>query len=249
MRQKLVAGNWKMNPSRADARRLLLELREYLPASLSEQCLVLPPALYVPMAAEILAGSSIRWGAQNVWTTDSGAFTGEHAAVMFRDFGCTHILVGHSERRRLFHESEKNVAEKFHHVKERGMIPVLCVGETLEERDKGLAEQVLARQIESVAAYGSESFSGCIVAYEPVWAIGTGKTASPAEAQAAHALIRRVVESCNARDAAALTIVYGGSVTANNAAALFSMPDVDGGLVGGASLDVHQFVEIVKCIN
>ena len=168
---------------------------------------------------------------------------------MFKEFGVKMILVGHSERRHILHESEKFVAEKFHHVKDHDMIPVLCVGETLEQREKGLTEAVIAQQLAAVQLDNRMVFNQCIIAYEPVWAIGTGQTATPEQAQEAHAFIRSWVEEREKENAASLSILYGGSVNEKNAKSLFSMPDVDGGLVGGASLDAKQFVEIVKCIN
>ena len=168
---------------------------------------------------------------------------------MLKEFNCEYVLVGHSERRHYFKEDENFVAQKFHHVKEHGMIPVLCVGETLKEREEGQTEQVIAKQLLAVKEKAENCFSDCVVAYEPVWAIGTGKTASPEQAQEVHQYIRNLVAKVNTSDADRLSILYGGSVNENNALELFAMPDVDGGLVGGASLNAKQFLEIVKCIN
>ena len=247
MRQRIVMGNWKMNGNSATITDLLLELQELLPA-LSVECAVFPPAVYLPLVQSLLLDSPIRWGAQNVYPLNQGAFTGEVSGPMLMDYGCRYVLVGHSERRHVFHENENFVADKFHHVKDHGMIPVLCVGETENEREQGLTEQVLTQQLLAVTHVGHHYFKNCVIAYEPVWAIGTGKTASPEQAQAVHAFIRRVVTNVS-QAACDVPIVYGGSVNEHNASALFAMPDVDGGLVGGASLHARQFVEIVKCIN
>lgn len=249
MRQTMVMGNWKMNGRLNQVNSLLHELLD-TPSQLTETvCVIFPPAVYLPMAEKILAHSHIKLGAQNVYPAEAGAFTGELSASMLSDFGCRYVLVGHSERRHLFHEDEKFVAEKFHHVKDHDMIPVLCLGETLDEREKGLTEAVLARQLLAVTENRSNIFKNCVVAYEPVWAIGTGRTASPEEAQETHAFIRNLVAEINENDARQLTIIYGGSVNQQNARSLFAMPDVDGGLVGGASLDAQQFLEILKCIK
>ncbi|WP_019215902.1 triose-phosphate isomerase [Legionella tunisiensis] len=250
MRKKIVAGNWKMN-GRYDQVKLLLQQLLTLTQgeALEAQCVVMPPAIYLPLVKEYLQGSDISWGAQNVYPKDAGAFTGELSGPMLADYACQYVLVGHSERRRLFNEDEKFVADKFHHVKEHGMIPVLCVGETIAEREQGLTQEVLARQLLAVTSVGKQCFSGCVVAYEPVWAIGTGKTASPEQVQEVHSAIRTLVAEFDTDDAKNLAIVYGGSVNEKNAHSLFAMPDVDGGLVGGASLNAQQFVDILKCIN
>ena len=195
----------------------------------------------------LLDRSAIACGAQNIYPCDAGAYTGELSAPMLGDYNCTYVLVGHSERRRLFGESEKFIAEKFHYIKEHAMIPILCVGETLVERNNGLTEQVLAQQLRTVVQ-NQHNFEHCVVAYEPVWAIGTGLTASPEQAQSVHAFIRSVLASFDANAAQNIPIVYGGSVNGQNAAALFAMPDVDGGLVGASSLHAQQFVDIIKCI-
>ena len=249
MRQTIVMGNWKMNGRLSTVTSLLNELLDTLPQPAEIECVVFPPAVYLPLAETILAHSPITLGAQNVYPAEAGAYTGELSAPMLRDFGCRYVLVGHSERRHLFHEDEKFVAEKFHHVKDHDMIPVLCIGETLDEREKGLTEVVLTRQLLAITESRSHSFENCVVAYEPVWAIGTGRTASPDQAQEAHAFIRGLVAKIDENDAKKLTIIYGGSVNPQNARSLFAMPDVDGGLVGGASLNAQQFLEILKCIK
>lgn len=249
MRQQLVMGNWKMNGTRATIHSLLNELKLIFPTDITCGCVVFPPSIYLPLVHDLLENTPIQWGAQNVFSKNNGAYTGEHAAPMLKDYDCSYVLVGHSERRQIFHEDVKFVAEKFHQVKDHDMIPVLCVGETLAEREKGLTESVLESQISAVFRDSLTDFQQCVVAYEPVWAIGTGKTASPEEAEAVHAFIRTMIAKHNPDDAKSLPIIYGGSVNENNARALFSMPNVDGGLVGGASLQAQQFLEIVKCIN
>jgi triosephosphate isomerase (TIM) len=249
MRKKIIAGNWKMNGRLASIELLLKELCESLPKETAGTCIVLPPAIYIPMVSSYLAGQSIQWGAQNVYPKDAGAFTGELSAPMLQDYRCGYVLVGHSERRSLFAESEKFIADKFHHVKEHDMIPILCVGETLKEREEGRTEHVIESQLRAVAEHGHHAFSNCIIAYEPVWAIGTGLTATPEQVQSVHAMIRAVIAESSENDAKTVSLLYGGSVNEKNAEALFAMPDVDGGLIGGASLNARQFVEIVKCIN
>lgn len=247
MRHKIVAGNWKMNGQIQQVMQLADQLKVGLTSEVST--IVFPPAVYLPLVNELLQGTKIHIGAQNVYPKDFGAYTGELSAPMLKEFNCQYVLVGHSERRQFFQEDENFVAQKFHHVKDHGMIPVLCVGETLIEREKGQTEQIIAKQLLAIVQEKENSFRGCIVAYEPVWAIGTGKTASPEQAQDVHQFIRSWVAEQNKEDAQRLPILYGGSVNENNASSLFTMPDVDGGLVGGASLNAKQFLEIVKCIN
>lgn len=249
MRHKIIAGNWKMNGQLQQVIQLTTELLELLDFDTNTQVVVMPPAIYIPQVNDLLAMSAVHVGAQNVYPKNSGAYTGELSAPMLKDFNCRYVLVGHSERRHCFHEDENFVAQKFHHAKEHDIIPVLCVGETLEEREKGLTEQIIAKQILAVSGHDKTCFQNCVVAYEPVWAIGTGKTALPEQAQEVHQFIRRLIAEINSNDAERLPLLYGGSVNENNARALFAMPDVDGGLVGGASLNAKQFVEIIKCIN
>ena len=249
MRQKLVVGNWKMHGQMSQVIQLINQLIDGVPAALGSQVVVLPPAIYIPLVKELLVRCAISLGAQNVYPKDFGAYTGEISAPMLNDFNCRYVLVGHSERRQLFCEDENFVAQKFHHVKNHGMIPVLCVGETLEQREKGQTKQVIATQLRAIKEYAADCYQNCIIAYEPIWAIGTGKTASPELVQEVHQYIRSLVAESNSDDAEKMTLLYGGSVNEGNARALFSMPDVDGGLVGGASLNAKQFLEIVKCIN
>ncbi|KTD34759.1 triosephosphate isomerase [Legionella moravica] len=249
MRRKIVAGNWKMNGRLELVVQLTNQLKDQITSDSCVETVIMPPSIYLSLIKEILGESPIKTGAQNVYPKDAGAYTGELSAPMIKEFGCRYVLVGHSERRQYFHEDENFVAQKFHHVKDHGMIPVLCVGETLIEREKGQTEQVIARQLHAVSENNKQCFSDCVIAYEPVWAIGTGNTATPEQAQEVHQFIREVVADVNNSDAERLTLLYGGSVNENNAKALFAMPDIDGGLVGGASLNAKQFVEIVKCIN
>jgi len=249
MRRKLVAGNWKMNGHLEQVIQLTNAIKESVDSNAKVQTVVFPPSLYIPIVSDLLTNSNVAVGAQNVYPSDSGAFTGELSVTMLDDFHCRYVLVGHSERRQLFNEDENFVAQKFHHVKDHGMIPVLCVGETLIEREKGQTEQVIAKQLLAVSESNKNCFKDCIVAYEPVWAIGTGKTATPEQAQEVHRFIRDSIALLDESSANSLSILYGGSVNENNARALFAMPDIDGGLVGGASLNAKQFLEIVKCIN
>lgn len=249
MRQKIVMGNWKMNGRLAQVKELLETLCAHYHAAIGTECVVFPPAIYLSLTKDLLSNSPILWGAQNVYTQDFGAYTGEISAPMLSDFDCRYVLVGHSERRHLFAEDEKFITEKFHQVKEHDMIPVLCVGETLAEREQGLTKDVLKRQLCKIAELGKDAFKRCVVAYEPVWAIGTGITATPEQAQSVHKFIRDLVAEYDEACANKLPILYGGSVNEHNAQALFAMPDIDGGLVGGASLNARQFLEILKCIN
>lgn len=249
MREKLVAGNWKMNGHMDQVIQLCSDLKKSVDCKTDTKIVVIPPAIYIPLVKELFEDCPIFLGAQNVYPKDCGAFTGELSAPMLTDFNCRYVLVGHSERRHLFHEDENFVAQKFHHVKDHGMIPVLCVGETLIERQSGQTEQVIAKQLLAVTKEYADCFRDCVVAYEPVWAIGTGQTASPEQAQEIHQFIRTWVAKHNESDAACLSILYGGSVNEKNASALFAMPDIDGGLVGGASLNAKQFLDIVQCIN
>ncbi|MCC5792004.1 MAG: triose-phosphate isomerase [Legionellaceae bacterium] len=248
MRKKIIAANWKMHGNLEWVRTYC---HQFLSGFHSEtvQAIFFPPAIYVPELVHAMADKPIAIGAQNVYVQDEGAFTGEHSARMFQEFGCRYVLVGHSERRQCFHENEKIIADKFHHVKERDMIPVLCVGETEEQRQKGDSQAVIRQQLFSAVHGDRHAFSRCIIAYEPVWAIGTGKTASPEQAQEMHAFIRQQVAELAADDAQKLAIVYGGSVNAANARDLLNMPDIDGGLVGGASLQAQQLLEIIECIS
>jgi triosephosphate isomerase len=245
MRRPMVAGNWKMHGSRSANGALLADLEQRVLPEWRVDVVVFPPYVYLADAVRTLDQADIAVGAQDVCAEPLGAFTGQVAAAMLKDVGCRYVIVGHSERRRLNHEDDVLVARKFAAALQAGLTPILCVGETLEEREANRTEAVVARQLEAVAAMnGASSFSQAILAYEPVWAIGTGRTASPAQAQVVHAYLRGRIGARDAKIANELRILYGGSVKGSNAAELFSMPDVDGGLVGGASLSADEFLDI-----
>ncbi len=245
MRKIIAAGNWKMNGSRDMTASLIGEIRAGLGEGCNGEVLICPSFGYLGQAAELVEGTGIQLGAQNLSTERSGAHTGEMSGDMLVDLGCTHVLVGHSERRALYGESSELVAVKFETAQQVGLIPVLCLGESLEEREAGTTEAVVEAQLQAVVdRVGVDALEQSVLAYEPVWAIGTGKTATPEQAQEVHAFLRRNIASRNARIADSLRILYGGSVNGGNAAELFAMPDVDGGLVGGASLKGDQFLEI-----
>jgi triosephosphate isomerase len=249
MRRRLVAGNWKMHGSRAENAALLDELLQLESAKRRAEVAVCPPFVYLQDSARRLKDSGIALGAQNVCAEAVGAYTGEVSAAMLKDVGCHYVIIGHSERRALYHEDDKLVARKFLATLSQKLTPILCVGETLTERDGGQTESVVARQLEAVLAVtGVVAFTAAVIAYEPVWAIGTGKTATPEQAQAVHAFIRERISARDAKIAGALPILYGGSVKAANAAELFAMPDVDGGLVGGASLKAEEFNRICAAV-
>ena len=244
MRRPLVAGNWKMHGSRAENAQLLEALIEASDSG-GADVVVCPPYVYLWEMGRQLKDSSLGLGAQDVCAEAQGAFTGEVSAVMLKDVGCTYVLVGHSERRALYGEGDQLVARKFVAAQAGLLTPILCVGETLEERDRGATRDVVARQLEAVLDLaGVAAFARAVVAYEPVWAIGTGKTATPEQAQDVHAFIRDRILTRDAIIGGAVRLLYGGSVKASNAAELFGKPDVDGGLVGGASLKADEFLRI-----
>ncbi|HLW24083.1 MAG TPA: triose-phosphate isomerase [Steroidobacteraceae bacterium] len=245
MRRPVVAGNWKMHGSRSANAALLSEIEQRLNPEWAVDVAVFPPYVYLADAVRAVDDALMSVGAQDVCAEPVGAFTGEVAATMLKDVGCRYVIVGHSERRRLYHEDDQLVARKFAAALKAGLTPVLCVGETLEERDAERTETVVRRQLDAVTAMnGIASLAHAIVAYEPVWAIGTGRNATPAQAQAVHAFLRSRIGAQDANIAIRLRILYGGSVKASNAAELFSMSDVDGGLVGGASLSADEFTAI-----
>ncbi|MHB1678329.1 MAG: triose-phosphate isomerase [Sulfuriferula sp.] len=247
MRQKIVAGNWKMHGSLVTNQKLLSQLRTALADIQGATFVVCVPAPYLAQTQAILTASNIAWGAQSMCKHAEGAYTGEVSASMLLDFACRYVIVGHSERRALFGETNGRVAAIFARAQSVGLTPILCVGETLTERESGRAEEVIAQQLDAVLAVsGIAGFAHAIVAYEPVWAIGTGKTASPEQAQAVHAFIRNKLAVLDADIAHRLVIQYGGSVKPGNAAELFAQPDIDGGLIGGASLIADEFVSICK---
>jgi triosephosphate isomerase len=245
MRRPLIAGNWKMHGSRTENAELIEALLLGLPGQTPVEIAVCPPFVYLWEAARLLKSSSIALGAQSVCADARGAFTGEVSAAMLKDVGCRYVIVGHSERRAIYKEDDALVARKFLAAQSQGLIPILCVGETLEERERNLTMQVVTRQLTAVLDLaGAPALRNAVIAYEPVWAIGTGKNATPAQAQEVHAHIRAAVAGRDAKIAADVRILYGGSVKAANAHELFAMPDVDGGLVGGASLKADEFLKI-----
>ncbi|MDH5786590.1 MAG: triose-phosphate isomerase [Chromatiales bacterium] len=247
MRQKLVAGNWKMNGSRASIKELLDGIKKGIGDVVNSEVAVCAPAIYIGEVESQLSGTPVAWGAQNLSTEASGAFTGEIAASMINDFNCKYVLVGHSERRTLYGEGDAVVAKKYAVARAAGLKPVLCIGETLDERESGVTEQVCARQIQAVIELeGVDALADGVIAYEPVWAIGTGKTASPEQAQEVHAFIRRILADQDAGVAEKVQILYGGSMNAANAAELLAQPDIDGGLIGGASLKAEDFLTICR---
>jgi len=253
MRRKLIAGNWKMNLTANDARRMIAELRKQidpLAAALAKdrELLIAPAAVVIPAVAQALAGSSITLGAQNMHWEDSGAFTGEVSAPMLKSFGVTHVIIGHSERRHVFLETDQFVNKKMVSALKHRLIPIMCVGETLQEREASKTVEVVMRQLENgLSGVPAEAASTVVIAYEPVWAIGTGKTATPEQAQLVHGSIREFLDDLWGKTAAAETrILYGGSVTPDNIDSLMAKPDIDGALVGGASLKADSCARIFR---
>ncbi|MBA4142016.1 MAG: triose-phosphate isomerase [Nitrosospira sp.] len=247
MRSKLVAGNWKMHGELVQnqdlLKRIMLETAEPGEVDIA----VCVPYPYLPQAQSVLRNSHVFWGAQNVSQHEKGAYTGEISTAMLADFGCRFVIVGHSERRALYGEDNRTVALKFKAAQAAGLMPILCVGETLDQREAAVTEQVVAEQLDAVIELaGAEALGKAILAYEPVWAIGTGKTATPQQAQEMHGFIRDRIAVSNPQVARELRILYGGSVKAGNAAELFAMPDIDGGLIGGASLIADEFISICR---
>jgi triosephosphate isomerase len=250
MRTKFVAGNWKMNGNLATNQALLESLVEGYARIAGVKCAVCAPYPYLAQVQQAVSGSGIAWGAQNVSQFDAGAYTGEVSGAMLVDFGCRYVIVGHSERRALFGETNDVVAQKYEAALKAGLAPILCVGETLAQREGGETEQVIAAQLEAVLERsGALSFAHAVIAYEPVWAIGTGKTATPEQAQAVHTFIRGRLAAHDAAVAQNVQVLYGGSVKGSNAAQLFGMPDIDGGLIGGASLDANEMLTICRAAS
>ncbi|MFC0666309.1 triose-phosphate isomerase [Azotobacter chroococcum] len=247
MRRKQVIGNWKMNGNLAANRALLDELLPQLAVLEGVDLAVCPPFPYLAQVGALLEGSGAALGAQNLHTAEKGAFTGEIGAGMLKELGCRYVLVGHSERRSLYGECDEMVAEKFAAALRAGLVPVLCVGETQTQRRQGQTEQVVSAQLQAVLRRaGIQGIAAGVIAYEPVWAIGTGETASPEQAQAVHRHIRGLLGEFDRERAEATAILYGGSVKADNAQALFAQPDIDGGLIGGASLEAAAFAAICQ---
>jgi triosephosphate isomerase len=250
MRQPLVAGNWKMNGSSDSVTTLIEGIKAGIDAVTTAEMAVCPPYVYIPQVAGLLAGTAISYGAQDVSDQEAGAFTGEIAAGMLTDIGCKYAIVGHSERRSLYGESDAFTASKFAAARKAGLVPILCVGELLEEREQGITEQVVERQLDAVIDLeGVAALASAVIAYEPVWAIGTGKTATPDQAQEVHAFIRAKLAGLDQAVADAVRILYGGSMNAGNAAELLAMQDIDGGLIGGASLKPDAFLAIGEAAN
>ena len=250
MRQPLVAGNWKMNGSSESVTALIEGIKAGIDAVTTAEMAVCPPYVYIPQVAGLLAGTAISYGAQDVSDQEAGAFTGEIAAGMLTDIGCKYAIVGHSERRSLYGESDAYTASKFAAARKAGLVPILCVGELLEEREQGITEQVVERQLDAVIDLeGVAAIASAVIAYEPVWAIGTGKTATPDQAQEVHAFIRAKLAGLDQTVAEAVRILYGGSMNAGNAAELLAMQDIDGGLIGGASLKPDAFLAIGEAAN
>lgn len=249
MRNKLVAANWKMHGS---LQRNALLLEQVLAGSAELDCevAIFAPFPYLAQLGDVLGGSRVAWGAQTLSEFAEGAYTGEVSAAMLVDFSCQYVLVGHSERRSLFGERDDVVAAKFASAQSAGLVPILCVGETLAEREGGATLAVVQRQLEAVVGrVGIEAMRSAVLAYEPVWAIGTGVTASPAQAQEVHAAIRAWLARADAGVAEGMRILYGGSVKPGNAVELFAQPDIDGGLIGGAALVANDFLAICQAAN
>ncbi|MCB1757034.1 MAG: triose-phosphate isomerase, partial [Gammaproteobacteria bacterium] len=244
MRTPMVAGNWKLNGTRASAVSLAADIVKGVQGDQVE-VLVCPVYVHIPEVQTALQGSAVKLGAQDAASQGEGAYTGEVSAAMLAEFGCDYVILGHSERRSLFGDADDVVAQKFLAVQKAGLVPVLCVGESLDERESGVTEEVVGRQLDAVIEQaGIAALDNCVVAYEPVWAIGTGKTATPEQAQDVHAFIRNKVAGLDVGVAAKLRILYGGSVKPDNARELFGMADIDGGLIGGAALKAGDFLVI-----
>ena len=247
MRGRLVAGNWKSNGNLASNQRLLEHVRAGASRLRGVECAVCVPYPYLFQTQQLLAGAAVAWGGQDVSQFAAGAFTGAVTAAMLLEFGCRYAIVGHCERRNIFGESDAVIAAKFKAALTAGLTPILCVGETLQEREAEVTEQVVSRQLDAVIGVaGIAALGKAVVAYEPVWAIGAGQNAAPEQAQAVHAFIRKRVAASDAAVAAELRILYGGSVKAANAAQLFAQPDIDGGLIGGAALVAEEFMAICR---
>ena len=249
MRKRLVAGNWKMHGNLIENKNLLNAILPSLDKLPGADFAVCVPYPYLSSVQVLLQGTKVLLGAQTVSQHDKGAYTGEISVNMLKDFGCIYVIVGHSERRMLFGENNQTVAEKYIAAQKGNLVPILCVGETLEQRERGITEEIIKEQLKAVTELaGVESLKKAVIAYEPVWAIGTGKTATPQQAQDVHVFIRKMVAAQNTQIAHELTILYGGSVKAGNASELFAMADIDGGLIGGASLIAEEFIAICRAV-
>lgn len=250
MRKRLVAGNWKMHGNLIENKNLLNAILPSLDKLPGADFAVCVPYPYLSSVQVLLQGTKVLLGAQTVSQYDKGAYTGEISVNMLKDFGCTYVIVGHSERRMLFGENNQAVAEKYIAAQKGNLVPILCVGETLEQRERGITEEIIKEQLKAVTELaGVESLKKAVIAYEPVWAIGTGKTATPQQAQDVHVFIRKMIAAQNTQIAHELAILYGGSVKAGNASELFAMADIDGGLIGGASLIAEEFIAICRAVR
>jgi len=250
MRQPLVAGNWKMNGSREDSAALLEGIVAGMAGVQNAEVVVCPPAILIPLAMEKLAGSDVKLGGQNLDYHSSGAYTGEISGPMLKDAGCTYVIIGHSERRSYYSEDDDLIARKFEAAQEHSLIPILCIGETLEEREAEQTEEVVGRQLDAVLDnLDINAFQDAVIAYEPIWAIGTGKTATNEQAQDVHKFIRDKLGALDVSIAAGCRILYGGSMKPENAKDLIAQPDIDGGLIGGASLKAEDFLGICTAAN
>ncbi|MDQ1362675.1 MAG: triosephosphate isomerase [Pseudomonadota bacterium] len=247
MRQPMIAGNWKMNGSTASVKELIAGIKAGMASVSKAAVVVCPPAIYIPQVMADITGSKIACGSQNIADQDKGAFTGEIAGSMLKDLGCQYAIIGHSERRSLYGESDELIAKRFAAARRAGIKPIFCIGETLAEREKGITNDICARQIDAVIALeGVAALADGVIAYEPVWAIGTGKTASPQQAQEVHAFIRGKIAKLDKAVAEKVQILYGGSMNAANATELLAQPDIDGGLIGGAALKAEDFLTICR---
>jgi len=250
MRSPFVAGNWKLNGSRSSVSALATDIASASVTSSNIDVVVCPVSLHIPEVAQAIAGSQVKLGAQNACAAEAGAFTGEVSSTMLAEYGCEFVIVGHSERRTLFSETDTQCAERHAAVLQAGLTSIFCIGESLQERESDQTFNVVERQLNAlVEVAGASAFENTVVAYEPVWAIGTGKTATPDQAQAVHAHIRQYIAGHNADVADKVQILYGGSVNAGNATDLFANADIDGGLIGGAALKSEDFLAICDAAN
>jgi len=249
MRKKIIAGNWKMYKTPGQARELARAIRNGITKiTLDREIVLCPPFPALYAVKEEIEGSNIGLGAQNIYPKEEGAFTGEVSPLMLQELGVSYVIIGHSERRQYFKEEDGFINQKVLIALKYGLKPILCVGETLKEREEGRTEHVIESQLRAVAEHGHHAFSNCVIAYEPVWAMGTGLPATPEQVQSVHAMIRAVIAQSSENDAKTVSLLYGGSVNEKNAEALFAMPDVDGGLIGGAALNIEDFKAIIDAI-
>lgn len=250
MRRKIVVGNWKMHGSITENKSLLDGVTAGVRDLHNADFVVCAPYPYIAQTQSLLRGTNVAWGAQNLCSTKDGAITGAVAPYMLIDYGCTHVIVGHSERRAMFHETDDTAATRFNAALEVGLTPIFCMGESREERDSDWTDYIVGRQLDSIIRrFGPQPLAHAILAYEPLWAVGTSQPATPEQAQEVHQFIRKRIARCDANIAAKVRILYGGSVNQNNAAQLFAMPDIDGGLIGRASLTTEEFVPICRAAN